>query len=280
MKVGILGAGAYGTALGKVLKKNHHATYFYDPKKFKDRGLRDVLEFAEVILLTVPAEAVSKLVRKFPEEAFRKPLVVATKGVMSIDIYEKFDRFEILSGPGFASEIIDGKKIKLTVGAAYAPEMETISEKLFAGDQIRLDRTSDVTGVMLLGGLKNIYAIEAGRRKLENGSDEFKEYMQIALKEAQKFLLYNGGFLETVRLSAGVGDFVLTCGSEESRNYQFGRKLRSFERGRNFRKPLVPDTTTEGLFAAKEIEKLGLFIPRELEILPDILRRIKNATKR
>ena len=273
MKAAILGAGAFGEALGKILKKNGHAVYFNDPLKFKERTLEDALEFGEVVLLATPAEAIEKLLRKFPEEAFQKTLIVASKGLLEPKVYEKFDKFEIISGPGFASELSKGKRVKLTVAASYAPEMKTLSEELFEGSQIRFDKTSDVLGVILLGGLKNIYAIEAGRRKLEANTDEFKEYIMDALKEAQKFLLFNGGFVETVRLAAGVGDFVLTCGSEESRNYQFGTRLK---RGAKLRK----NGTVEGLFAAKEIEKRGLFIPRELEILPDTLRRIKNATKR
>ena len=285
MKVGILGAGAYGKALGFVLRENQHAVYFFDPGVYPERSLEDVVEFSDVILIAVPAEAVRKVLREMPKDGFLKPVVVATKGVMGVEEWERFKKYEIISGPGFASEILNRKRVKLTVAGAGATSEKTLAEELFENDFVKFDKTEDVKGVAMLSGLKNIFAIEAGRRKLENGSAEFKAYIADTLREAEKFLIYNGGFLETVRLSAGVGDFVLTCGGGESRNYQFGLRLREFERERRRRtffgltRKLKPEVTTEGVFAAKEIERREMFLPRELEILPNILERIKNATK-
>ena len=304
MKIGILGAGAFGEALGGVLKRGGQTVYYYDPFKFPERELGDVLDFAEVILLATPAEVAPRVLRSFPEQALVKPLIVATKGVMDVGIYEKFRKMELISGPGFAKQLNEGKKIKLTVagrgilsGGEARLESESeggvLAERIFCGGmadgsaQITFDKTEDVAGVAMLSGLKNIFAIEAGRRRLEKNSEEFKEYILITLREAQKFLLFNGGFMETARLAAGVGDFVLTCGGEESRNYRFGKEFlrqitgrgNNLQRGVNPRKIRAEIGTVEGLSAAREIERLGLFVPRELEILPDILRRIKNAVE-
>ena len=103
--------------------------------------------------------------------------------------------------------------------------------------------------------------------------------------------------MESIRLNAGVGDYVLTCGSEKSRNYQFGKRLREFEneqgrsrrmllgvwrasRDERLKKMIRPrGMTIEGLTAARRIERGELFVPREIEILPDILRRIKHDIK-
>ena len=291
MKVAILGAGAYGRALGKVARDNGHATKFFDPFKFPERSLEAVLEWAEVVLLATPAEVARKLLGQFPVPEREKSLVVATKGLMNLAIYRDFRWVELVSGPGFASEILRGKKVKLTVatqmgrtvGSSETGEAseaggksETVAERVLAGEQVKFDSTEDARGVALLSGLKNIYAIEAGRRGLEFGTDEFKEHIHDALCEAEKMLLYNGGFLETVRLNAGVGDFVLTCGSRESRNYRLGELMRMRgERGRKREIRLfLKNNTVEGLHAAREIKRLGLAVPRELEILPDILRRI------
>ena len=311
MKVAILGAGAYGGALSKILRANGNATKFFDPWKFPERSLEEVLAWAEAALLVTPAEAVKRLLGQFPAEAQQKPLIVATKGVMDLSLYANFEHVELISGPGFASEILQNKKIKLTVATwtgragweCWGEEAkltnegeknkngesgktnESLAERLFEGEQVKFDKTEDAKGVAMLSGLKNIYAIEAGRRGLKYGTGEFKGYIHAALKEAEKFLLYNGGFLETVRLSAGVGDFVLTCGSRESRNYRFGERLGgevSYKLGgarekKRKIKEFLRDNTVEGVHAAKEIARLGLFVPRELEILPDILRRICAA---
>ena len=321
MKIGILWAGEFGRALGVVARKNGHVTYFYDPFIYPERTLRDIVEFSDMLVLATPSKAVCEIFSLFPAEAFYKPLVVATKGVLNFNLYPKFEEFEILSGPGFAKDLEDGRKIKLTVAKERILESgRTFSEKAFGSKTLSFDKTDDVAGVMMLGALKNIFAIESGRRGLVVKTEEFKEFMVTALGEAQKFLIYNGGFLETIRLSAGIGDFVLTCGSDRSRNYRFGRRLRGARKTGKIRSLdgilrgekvisggfsgknggilaknggfLIKNNwfltksrknqkieTIEGVSAVEEIETEGLFVPRELEILPDIMRRIKNATK-
>lgn len=278
MKVAILGAGAYGRALGKLARESGHATRFFDPFRFPERGLEEVLEWGEAVILAAPAEAARKLLGQFPAPEREKPLIVATKGLIDLTIYNRFSHVELISGPGFASEILRGKRVKLTVTGG------DVAEKILNTQQVAFDQTEDKRGVALLSGLKNIYAIEAGRRGLKNGSEEFKEYIFQAVREAEKILLYNGGFVETARLNAGVGDFVLTCGSRESRNYRLGELLAAGGARKLGEKKIIKrflrENTVEGVFAAREIERTGVFVPREAEILTDSLRRIKDATKR
>ena len=278
MKIGILGAGAYGKALASVARKSGNATYFYDPYKFPERKLGDVLKFSEAVVVAVPAKALEKVLNEVSAEAKEKPFIIATKGVMRKEVYDGFLNIEILAGPGFASEILAGKRVKLTVASEKTGE--NVAEKVFSSGQIVLEKTADVRGVMILSGLKNIYAIEAGRRRLKNRSDEFREYIKNALVESEKVLLYNGGFVETVRMSAGVGDFALTCGSERSRNYYFGKEfLRSRERKKineEKKRKYLKTMTGEGVFAAEEMERAEIFLPRGVEILADILKRIRE----
>ena len=283
MKIGILGAGAYGAAMAGVLRENKHRVKFFDPYKYPAVGLEEVVDWAEILMLAVPAESVSALVKQMPEVGFEKPLIVTTKGVMSLGFWEKFKYFEIVSGPGFADDIRQRKRTKLTVAARGALSGETLAEDLLSTSYLKFDKTEDLLGTALLSGLKNIFAIEAGRRGLAFGSADFKEYIANAAREAERFLLFNGGFVETVRLSAGLGDFVLTCGSEKSRNYQFGGLLggrrRVLER-KKLVKRYLKETTVEGVFAIQEMNRRSLFVPKEDEILSDIIRRVKYATKR
>jgi len=78
--------------------------------------------------------------------------------------------------------------------------------------------------------------------------------------------------------------FVLTCGSRESRNYRLGELLAAEGARKLGEKKIIKrflrENTVEGVFAAREIERTGVFVPREAEILTDSLRRIKDATKR
>ena len=171
----------------------------------------------------------------------------------------------------------------LTVAGRGASQGKTLSEELLTTTYLKFDKTEDVSGVAFLSGLKNIYAIEAGRRGLAFGSAVFKEYVADVAKECEKFLLYNRGFVETVRLSAGLGDLVLTCGSSASRNYQFGELLggrRRIAERKKLARRFLSENTVEGVYAVKEIEKRGLAVPKENEILIDAMRRIKNVIKR
>ena len=120
--------------------------------------------------------------------------------------------------------------------------------------------------MLMLGGLKNIYAIGAGERQLKRGSTEFKDYIMQAARESEEFLAANGGQRETIRLAAGLGDLILTCGSDESRNYSFG--LRHYQRR--------AQETIEGLSAAQEIERRKLTVPEQATILQAILAKINN----
>ncbi|MBQ2638182.1 hypothetical protein IJF89_00680 [Candidatus Saccharibacteria bacterium] len=305
MKIGILGAGAYGSALGGVLRENHHAVKFYDPAKLPSVSLESVANWASVILIAAPSSVVRILLKELPAETFLKPALVATKGIMDLSVWEQFRYFELISGPGFAEEITRHKHIKLTVAARRALEGDTLVESLLSTSYLKFDKTEDLTGIALLSGLKNLFAIEAGRRGLESDSRDFKDYLATAYRECEQVLLHNGGFVETVRLSAGLGDLALTCGSPRSRNYEFGLILSGhnglLEResdlrkiGQNLprkrpvrisRKTALKDakrflkyTTVEGVFAAKEIARNGIFIPKTAEILTDILRRIDHAT--
>ncbi len=283
MKIGILGAGAYGSAMSGVLRDNGHKVKLFDPYRLPDTSLEETIKYAQVLVIATPAEVISGLFKQFPANTFEKPVIILTKGIMALEPWENFKYYEIVSGPGFAEEICKRKRVKLTVAARGALEGMTLSEKLFSNSYVKFDKTDDRIGVALLSGLKNIYAIESGRRGLASQSVDFKEYAADVARECEKFLLYNGGFIETVRLSAGLGDIVLTCGSEQSRNYQFGSLLggrrRVIERKRLVKK-FLKENTVEGVFATKEIDKLGLAMPKEAEILADATKRIKNVVKR
>ena len=283
MRIGMLGAGAYGVVIAKLLRANGHRVKFYDPYRYPEVLLDEVVKYAQVLFVATPAEVVSGILKQMPAATYEKPLIVLTKGVMDLKVWKEFKYYEIVSGPGFAEEIERGKKVTLTVAARGALSGTTLSEDLLLSGQVKFDKTEDLAGVAMLSGLKNIYAIEAGRRGLAFGSADFKAYIASVARECERFLLHNGGFVETVRLSVGLGDLVLTCGSEQSRNYQFGQLLggrrKILERRRLTRK-FLSETTVEGVFAMKEILRKDLMIPKENEILTSVIRRVKNVTKR
>ena len=264
MKIAVLGAGAFGASLGGILEEKGVEVAFYDPFKFPENELKEVLRAARAIVLATPSSVIPDLFAELPEFAFLKPLIVASKGMLSLRIFNKFERVEFVSGPAFARDVREKKSIKLTTTGE-------IAENLLKTRSVSFDKTNDSLGVVFCGSLKNIYAVEAGFRKLEPETIEFEQFIFKALEEIEGFLEENGARRETARLACGEGDLRLTCGSEESRNYRFGAQLRARYLGR-------PAETTEAIATVEELEREGLIIPKRAAILKGAVRRIKNAT--
>ena len=145
MRIAVLGAGAFGTALGNILVKNGHKVVYYDPKII-DVQLEDVLDGAEVMVLAVPSGVVQDILSYLPTD---KTLIVATKGVLTPEPFEKFENWIVLSGPGFAGDIEKGKSTKLT-----ATSKEIIN--LFSTDYLKFEQNMPYFyKVEILG--KNMY---------------------------------------------------------------------------------------------------------------------------
>ena len=242
-RITVLGKGAFGSALGKILTENGNSVTFYDP--VLDVLLEDTLNGAEVLVLVAPSAAIWELLPRLPKNL---PLIVATKGLMSCEPFEEFKEFQILSGPGFARDLKEQMTTTLTATGEIVAD-------LFERPYLKFDFTNDKKGVILCGSLKNVYAILAGRLGLEPGSEEHEQYLAEATEEMRAILAANGCDPETVSLSCGVGDLALTC-TPSSRNYQFGTKLAKDPTAQ-------PEETVEGVSALKRIERGELKVPEE-----------------
>lgn len=251
-KVAVLGAGAYGTALGGILAKNGYDIDYYDPFKGHER-LKDVVQDAAAILICAPSEIVMKLLCHLPKNIF---LIVASKGFLTEEPFEEFRDYAVLSGAGFADDIKAGKMVRLTTTDARVAEM-------FAADYVRFDMTTDRLGVLLCGALKNIYAIRAGELDLEQNRKSKEKFIRDATNEMAAILQENGADVRTVRLACGAKDLILTCGVN-SRNYRFGQRLKNG-------KTDDLSETVEGLNAIRRIKRGELKIPETAEILRSIL---------
>ena len=208
MKITIFGAGAFGTALGNILEENGHQITYYDPVKYPD--LTSAVEGGEAYLLAVPSAAAPKILLFIPHD---KPLICASKGFISNASFKPWgDNFSVLSGGAFASDLNKKNPVILTATSDFITN-------LFQADWLTFDRTIDTAGVMLCGALKNIYAIGAGYWGLQYATLDFDDFINSALAEMRTILAYNNCQPETVNLSCGLRDLVMTCGSHTSRNY-------------------------------------------------------------
>lgn len=151
-----------------------------------------------------------------------------------------------LTGPSFAADIARGLPTALTIACADAAGAEHL-QTVLTTPSLRLYRTTDVVGAELGGALKNVIAVAAGA---VIGAD---------LGESARAALIARGFAEMCRVAvsagadattlsglSGLGDLVLTCGSEKSRNFRAGVALARGE-------PLDPAQTVEGLFTARQL---------------------------
>lgn len=255
MKIAILGAGAYGTALGGVLADNGCDIDYYDSRLERER-LSDVVAEAKYILLCVPSGAAPHVLPYLPKSI---PLIVATKGILSAKYFAEFRDWMVLSGPGYADDIKAAKETHLT-----ATDVRIV--ELFAADYLDFDQTDDKNGVLMCGALKNVYAIKAGILNLKPGTKAHEEYLKKAASEMKKLLEVNGANPETVDLNCGVGDLRITC-YYPSRNYEFGQILRENPEAKS-------EKTVEGASAIRRIKRREIVMPEDLDILSEILKEV------
>ena len=256
MKIAILGAGAFGTALGGVLAEKGYDIDYYDREVEKER-LADVMADAAYVVLCIPSKVVPYMLPHLPKD---KPLVVATKGILSDRGFNEFKDYMVLSGPGFADDI---KARKLTL--LTATDARVID--LFMTSYMKFDLTDDRRGVLMCGALKNVYAILAGLRGLERETSEWQDFIDAAAGEMKLVLTANGAKAETVDLACGVGDLKLTCGYP-SRNFEYGDILR--------RDPdYEPENTVEGLSAILKIRRGEIVVPERVKLLAEVISAVK-----
>lgn len=242
MKIAILGAGAFGTALGGILADKGYDIDYYDSKVEKE-NLSKVLSDSKYIVLAIPSMAAPYLLPHLPTD---KPLIIATKGFLDNHNFRDFKDYMVLSGPGFAADIKDKKETHLT-----ATDQRVVD--LFSTDYLTFDFTDDKNGVLMCGALKNIYAIYAGYLNLKPGSLEHEKYLTEVAEEMQALLLANNADPATVKLACGIGDLRLTC-DYPSRNYEFGQILRDNPRA-------LPEKTVEGLTALSKVKRGDIKVP-------------------
>ncbi len=257
MTIGIIGTGALGIALANTLSPKNNIlmwTKFEDEKcelcntrenkKFL-QGIKlasgvevttDIskLKSTDIIILAVPFVAVRNIFES-TKLWYNSQIIVSTvKGVedetfktTSQIIEEYIDKEKIcaLSGPSFAIEIANGHPVHLMLASTKRRVRASVNT-LFADSCIKLHETTDVVGIELCGAIKNAIAIGAGMLQGLNAADSTKAaYLATGEKELAYILNKFGKKPKTAYSYAGIGDLILTCTSNKSRNYTFGKLL-------------------------------------------------------
>lgn len=259
----VLGAGAWGTALAKVLADkgmpttlwSHHADHaaklnethvnerFLPGAPLPDTlvataDLKAALEGAELLVVVVPSHALREVLQKarphIPPETL---LCSATKGIendslmlMSEVMHDVLGptadrRLTYLSGPSFAKEVARQLPTVIVIASKNEGAAKTM-QHAFATEVLRVYRSEDVVGVEVGGALKNVVAIAAGAIDgLGFGHNARAGLITRGLVEIGRLAAHKGGNLLTVAGLSGMGDLVLTCTGDLSRNRTVGFEL-------------------------------------------------------
>ena len=307
-QVAIIGAGAWGTALAKVLaekgfpvrlwarREEHARAIAADGQNFRylagfplpknvapTSSLKVALDGASLVVLVVPSHAFrDTLLAARPSLPATTPLVSATKGIendtlmLMADVAEDVlgpgtaDRLTILSGPSFAKEVAGGVPTNVVV----ASKNETLAQEVqhvFATERLRVYSSDDPTGVEVGGALKNVIAIAAGACDgLGFGNNTRAALITRGLAEIARIAIAKGGNVLSVAGLSGMGDLVLTCTGELSRNRTVG-----FEMGRGKKLDDVLAKlghVAEGVRTAKSARDLAERLHVELPICNEVYR--------
>lgn len=261
-RIGVVGAGAWGTALGVLLaRKGHDVTLWsHDPdvaaqvtREGRSSYLPDVaipsgltvvadlstaVRDSDLVLSVTPSQFVREIMERagpaIPQDAF---IVSASKGI-ELGSLKRMDevltdvlpgglmeRFAVLSGPSFADEVAAEMPTAVVV-AGRSVEVATAVRDVFQTRYFRVYTNTDVTGVELAGAVKNVIALASGvAAGLGFGHNTTAALITRGLAEVTRLGVALGARRETFYGLAGMGDLVLTCTGSLSRNRTVGYRL-------------------------------------------------------
>lgn len=271
MRISILGAGSWGTALSIHLARSGHDVVLWSrdtdvvssitrerrhprrlpgfeipPAVSATTRLGDAFDHSNTILLSVPCAAMREVLGASPDGGGRTRRFLSTaKGIepdtlkrMTEIVLERYpsSAAAALSGPTFAEGVARGDPSAAVIadrGEAIARDLQ----KEFSNAQLRLYSSSDVVGVELAGALKNVIAIAAGIVSgLGYGHNTLAALVTRGLTEIGRIVEALGGEAKTVHGLAGMGDLMLTATGRQSRNRHLGEEI---GRGRTLSDVLV-----------------------------------------
>jgi len=267
-RIAVIGAGSWGTALGIVaaraghevllwshngavvesINREHINSRYLTEAQIPDSVLAtsDIVEAvdkADLVILAAPSHATRELLETMAPGLRTEMIIVsATKGI-EIDTGKRISqivtevvppetrpRFVTLSGPSFAKEVTENHPTAVVAASDDRDASRTVQADL-SFDNFRIYTNDDVVGTEIGGSVKNVMAIAAGMvAGLGYGSNSIAALITRGLAEMTRLALREGAKLETMMGLAGLGDLVLTCTGNLSRNRFVGQEL---GKGRN-----------------------------------------------
>ena len=311
-KIGILGAGGWGTALSIILQHNkHHVSLWEFNKDLAEKlklsrenerflpgvkipseiditsDLKEAVSNKEIIIFAVPSHVVREVAERIKNfDVKDKILISAVKGIENKTLYRmsevlrdvltdiRYDNIAVLSGPSHAEEV--SRKIPTAVTIASKNTKLAIHlQKVFMNPFFRAYASEDIIGVELGGSLKNVISIAAG---ICDGAK---------LGDNTKAALLTRGVAEITRLGAaigaepktfsgltGIGDLIVTCYSPYSRNRFVGEQIGKGEKLQDILKDMV--MVAEGVKTAESAYQLSIKYNVETPIIEKVYNILFN----
>ena len=291
MKLAVVGAGSWGTALASVLAANGHDvciwarnaevvetinTQHFNPRYLSDVVLserlhaslsyEEVFDGAHAAVIVTPSKIfreVAQAIAPYASESL--PIVLCSKGIeeasgkVGVEVFEDVlgnaSRLAVLSGPNHAEEVILGIPAA-TVIAAQNEDVARFFQDCFASNTFRTYLSEDVMGVELCAAFKNVIAIAVGISYGIGFGDNTAAMIQTrGLAEMSRLVVSCGGQALTCMGLAGAGDLVVTCMSKHSRNRRFGEMIAAGLSLDDFTEQT--HMVAEGAYACKALNKLA-----------------------
>ncbi|MBS3964997.1 MAG: NAD(P)-dependent glycerol-3-phosphate dehydrogenase [Methylomonas sp.] len=302
----VLGAGSWGTALALQAARNGCETllWAHNPRHIAElethrenrrylpgirlpdnlhltRSLNDCASFSDLLLLSVPSHAFRETLTGIkPFLTHNSRIAWATKGfdsedqgllsTVALQLLGNDLPIAVLSGPTFAKEVAEGLPTALTVAATTREFAEQLAGTLH-DHCFRVYTSSDIIGVQVGGASKNVLAIAAGIADgLGFGANTRAALITRGLTEIMRLNAKLGGQSDTLMGLAGLGDLVLTCTDDQSRNRRFGLAL---GQGNACEQALIEiNQSVEGIAAAREAYRLSQVHQIEMPITEQVYR--------
>ena len=303
IKIGVLGAGAWGTTIALLLSKKNNVLLWANEKKVvqeinlkhkndiflkgfklnkKIKATNNLNDFTKIdfLFVVVPTQYISITLKKLKGTLSKHCMIInASKGIeisslslISEIISNHFPKnpISILSGPNFAKEIASGKPTASLIASKSISDSKKIS-KLIGSSHFRPYLSNDIVGAQICGAMKNVYAIGCGiitGKKF--GDNAVASIISRSFAEISLVCKKLGGKPETLMGLSGLGDLFLTCSSDKSRNFSLGLKIAS---GKKTSTLLTSKkTVAEGAHTVKAIYKLSKKLKIDLPINNEIYK--------
>ncbi|MBF0229616.1 MAG: NAD(P)-dependent glycerol-3-phosphate dehydrogenase [Desulfamplus sp.] len=314
-KIGVIGAGSWGTALANLLAEKGYTVYLwaYEPEVRQDilkygenrlflpniklsnniiptNDIDEVVKYNKILLIVVPSHTMRQIANQISQSILRDSIVItASKGIEdcsyltmmgvileSIPVLNE-NQIVVLSGPSFAKEVANRVPTAISV-ASKDIDIATRIQHIFATEYLRVYVNDDPIGLEIGGAVKNVIAIAAGFVDGMNlGLNTRAALITRGLAEIRRLGMKMGAKPHTFAGLSGVGDLILTCTGDLSRNYTVGKQL-----GQGMTISEIQDkrlTVAEGVRNTKSVYNLAKKLNIELPIINEVYKALyENST--